>query len=90
MLFRSLSPAGITGKVNPASGPGVAFAALHVGVLIDNQPANWTYAGGVAGVVEGIMQLNVQIPPNARSGDLPVLVTIGGNGSQANVTVSVK
>ncbi|HUI79883.1 MAG TPA: IPT/TIG domain-containing protein [Bryobacteraceae bacterium] len=85
-----LAPAGVTGRVNPANGPGVAIAALPVGVLIDNQPANWTYAGGIAGVVEGIMQLNVQIPSTARSGDLPVLVTIGGNGSQSGVTVSVK
>lgn len=84
-----LDPAGVTGKVNPATG-NPALAALPIAVLIDNQPANWTFAGGIRGVVEGIMQLNVQIPQNARSGDLPVLVTIGGNGSQGNVTVSVK
>ena len=85
-----LTPAGVTGKINPATGPGVAIAALPVAVLINNQPANWTYAGGIAGVVEGIMQLNVQIPEGVPSGTLPVLVLIGGNGSQSNVTVSVK
>jgi uncharacterized protein (TIGR03437 family) len=84
-----LTPAGVTGKINPTTG-NAAVAALPVAVLIDNQPANWTYAGGIPGVVEGIMQLNVQIPPDARSGDLPVLVTIGGNGSQGGVTVSVQ
>jgi uncharacterized protein (TIGR03437 family) len=85
-----LDPAGVTGKINPSKGTGVAVAALPVGVLIDNLAANWTYAGGIPGVVEGILQLNVQIPQNAPSGELPVLVTIGGNGSQAGVTVSVK
>jgi uncharacterized protein (TIGR03437 family) len=84
-----LNPAGVTGRVNPIAAT-AAQAALPVAVLIDNQPANWSYAGGIPGVVEGIMQLNVQIPANARSGDLPVLVTLGGNGSQGGVTVSVQ
>lgn len=84
-----LNPAGVTGKINPATGS-AAIAALPVGVLINNQPANWNYAGGIPGVVEGILQLNVQIPQNVPSGDLPVLVTIGGHASQAGVTVSVQ
>jgi uncharacterized protein (TIGR03437 family) len=37
-----------------------------------------------------MMQLNVQIPANAPSGDLPILVSIGGNTSQNGVTVSVQ
>jgi uncharacterized protein (TIGR03437 family) len=37
-----------------------------------------------------MMQLNVQIPANAPSGDLPILVSIGGNISQGSVTVSVR
>jgi uncharacterized protein (TIGR03437 family) len=36
------------------------------------------------------MQLNVQIPANAQSGKVPILVSIGGNTSQNNVTVSVQ
>jgi uncharacterized protein (TIGR03437 family) len=58
--------------------------------LIDGQGANYTYAAGITGVVEGIMQLNVQISPDARSGDLPVVVSIGGKSTQNGVTVSVK
>jgi len=36
------------------------------------------------------MQFNVQIPANAPSGDLPILVSVGGNTSQNGVTVSVR
>jgi uncharacterized protein (TIGR03437 family) len=36
------------------------------------------------------MQLNVQIPANARSGNLPIQVSIGGNSSQAGVTIAVR
>ena len=57
---------------------------------IDGQAATYTYAGGVADVVEGLMQLNVQIPATVRSGDLGVVVSIGGVPSQSGVTVSVQ
>jgi uncharacterized protein (TIGR03437 family) len=37
-----------------------------------------------------MMELNVQIPANAPSGELPILVSVGGNPSQKGVTVSVQ
>jgi uncharacterized protein (TIGR03437 family) len=37
-----------------------------------------------------MMQLNVQIPANAPSGDLAILVSIGAHTSQNGVTVSVQ
>jgi uncharacterized protein (TIGR03437 family) len=82
-----LTPTGVTGTINGAN-PGTPVQ--HASVLIDGQGANYTYAGGITGVVEGIMQVNVQIPADARSGDLPVVVSIGGRSSQSGVTVSVK
>jgi uncharacterized protein (TIGR03437 family) len=48
------------------------------------------YDGEAPGLVAGMMQLNVQIPPNAPSGNLPITVSIGGNISQNGVTVSVQ
>ncbi|HEV3333036.1 MAG TPA: hypothetical protein VG096_18740 [Bryobacteraceae bacterium] len=91
-----LNPPGITGTINPSSGAAPPMALLQVQALIDNQPANVTYAGGIRGVVEGITQLIVQIPQNIRSGDLPLQIIVGGNGSQVSpagvsaVTVSVQ
>jgi uncharacterized protein (TIGR03437 family) len=36
------------------------------------------------------LQVNVQIPATARTGDLPLVISIGGTSSQTGVTVSVR
>jgi uncharacterized protein (TIGR03437 family) len=88
------SPPGITGAITTATlpPPQVTPAPLQFiqQVSIDGQPALWTYAGEAPGLVAGMMQFNVQIPANAPSGDLPILVSVGGNTSQNGVTVSVR
>ena len=63
---------------------------LAIGVLVNGQPALYTYAGEAPGLAAGLLQLNVQIPANAPSGNLPITVSIGSNISQSNVTVSVR
>jgi uncharacterized protein (TIGR03437 family) len=57
---------------------------------VDGQVAYFNFAGEAPGLVSGVMQLNVQIPAKARSGDLPITVSVGGNDSQAGVTVRVQ
>jgi uncharacterized protein (TIGR03437 family) len=71
--------------------PQVTPAPLQpVQVWIGGQPALYTYAGEAPGMVAGLMQLNVQIPPTAPPGPLSVQVSIGGNVSQTGITVSVQ
>jgi uncharacterized protein (TIGR03437 family) len=87
------SPQGLTGAITAATLPPPQVTPaplLSVGVLINGQPALYTYAGEAPGLVAGVMQLNVQIPSNAPSGNLPIAVSIGGNTSQNSVTVSVR
>jgi uncharacterized protein (TIGR03437 family) len=86
------SPQGVTGQVTTLSqtGPLTPQPLLPLGVTIDGQPAFVAFYGETPGVVAGLLQLNVQVPANARTGDLPLLVTIGGNNSQNGVTVSVQ
>ena len=87
------SPPGVTGKITTASLPPPQVTPaplLSIGVLINGQPALYVYAGEAPGLVAGMMQLNVQIPANAPSGDLPILVSVGGNTSQKGVTMSVQ
>jgi uncharacterized protein (TIGR03437 family) len=87
------SPPGVTGAITAATLPPPQVTPaplLAVGVTINGQPALYVYAGEAPGLVAGMMQLNVQIPANAPSGDLPILVSIGGNTSQKGVTVSVQ
>jgi uncharacterized protein (TIGR03437 family) len=63
---------------------------LPVAVLIGGQPASVVFYGEAPGVISGVMQLNVQIPSNIPSGEIPVSVSVGGNSSQSGVTVSVR
>ena len=88
------SPQGVTGAITiPNLPPPQVTPAplLQVSVLINGQPALWTYAGEAPGLAAGLMQLNVQIPPTAQSG-VPnsITVSIGPNMSQTGVTVSVQ
>ena len=84
------NPFGVTGKVNPVVLKDLPVPLLPVAVTVDGQPANYSFAGGAPGWVSGLLQINVQIPLNVRTGDVPLAVTIGSNSSQANVTVSVR
>ena len=86
------SPGGVTGKVTTVSPtpPLTPQPLLLVAVLINGQPASVAFYGEAPGLVSGVMQLNVQIPVNAPSGNLPLQVSVGGNASQNGVTISVR
>ncbi|HEX3745216.1 MAG TPA: hypothetical protein VHW09_14830 [Bryobacteraceae bacterium] len=59
-------------------------------VLIDGQPATVVFYGEVPGVVAGMMQINVIVPPGVRAGNVPVSISMGTFYSQAGVTVAAK
>jgi uncharacterized protein (TIGR03437 family) len=87
------NPGGTTGKITTATlpPPQVTPAPVQpVQVWIGGQQALCTYAGEAPGLVAGMMQLNVQIPANAPSGALAILVSVGGKNSQSTITVSVQ
>ena len=89
------SPAGVTGKVTCAPNTAcvvsqIPVPLLPVSVLINGAPASYSFAGEAPGFVSGVLQINVQVPANAPTGNLPLVVSIGPNSSQQNVTVSVQ
>ena len=87
------SPPSVTGTITTATLPPPQVTpapVLAVGVTINGQPALYVYAGEAPELVAGMMQLNVQIPANAPSGDLQIVVSVGGNVTQNGVTVSVQ
>jgi uncharacterized protein (TIGR03437 family) len=86
------SPAGVTGKVTTVSStpPLTPGPLLPIGITIGGQPANYSFAGEAPGLVSGVLQLNVTIPNNINAGDVPVVVSIGGNSTQTGVTISVR
>jgi uncharacterized protein (TIGR03437 family) len=63
---------------------------LQVSALIGGVPALVEFAGEAPGVVSGVLQVNVQIPANTPTGDVPISVSVGTSSSQPGVTVSVQ
>jgi uncharacterized protein (TIGR03437 family) len=86
------APAGVTGEVTAVSSspPLTPQPLLTVAVQIDGETLPIAFYGEAPGIVSGVMQVDVQIPTKERSGDLPVIVSVGDNASQNGVTVSVR
>lgn len=83
------------GQTSPISSTGsvarvAASLQLPVSVTIGGVDAQVLYAGNAPGEIEGVVQINVMVPPNVTPGTLPVVVTIGGVASPQGVTVSVQ
>jgi uncharacterized protein (TIGR03437 family) len=87
-----LSPQPATGSVTSSSGPTYPVpAATPITVTIGGQTAQILYAGESPGLVSGVLQVNVKIPPNVGSGSQPVVLTVGSASSSAqNITVAVQ
>jgi uncharacterized protein (TIGR03437 family) len=81
------TPSGVNGKlaVIPLPAP-----QAPVTVTIDGIDATVLYAGAAAGLVAGVMQVNVQIPDGVASGARPVILKVGQTESQAGVTVAIQ
>jgi uncharacterized protein (TIGR03437 family) len=58
-------------------------------VTIGGVSATVQYAGGAQGIIAGVVQVNAVVPAGL-SGNVPVVVTVGVNSSQAGVTIAVK
>ena len=82
------NPGGIDGRI--ASGGQLPAPTRQVLAWVDGKPAEVQYAGAAPGAVAGLLQVNVRIPADASSGDVPVQIQVGNAVSQAGITVSVK
>jgi uncharacterized protein (TIGR03437 family) len=91
------SPAGVTGAIVPVNVPAPwKQPVLKATATIAGLPATVQYYGSAPGEISGVMQVNVQIPANAPSGALPIVITLTNPSTglsystQAQVTVSVQ
>jgi uncharacterized protein (TIGR03437 family) len=82
------SPAGIDGRIS--SGGSLPKPVREVQVWVDGKPAAVQYAGAAPGAVAGLLQVNVRIPLDTSSGDVPIVIQVGTASSQPGMTVSVK
>jgi uncharacterized protein (TIGR03437 family) len=81
-----LSPPGIDGAV--VSADSLPLPLLPVTAQIGGQAADVLYAGGAPGMVEGVIQVNLRVPP--VSGSVPIQLLVGTAASQPNLTIAVK
>jgi len=83
------NPQGVDGK--PGGWPAPLPIAQPVTASVGGLPAPVQYAGGAPGLVAGVLQVNVQIPQGVPPGSsVPIIINVGGQSSQANVTLAVK
>jgi hypothetical protein len=83
-----LTPAAADGS--RSSGP-LGIPAAPVRVTIDGLDAPIYFAGAAPAAISGLIQVNLQVPGSAASGDaLPIVLIAGDIGSVETVTVAVK
>jgi uncharacterized protein (TIGR03437 family) len=81
-------PGGVDGAL--ATGSALPHPVKPVQVWVDGRPAEVQYAGAAPGQVAGLFQVNVRIPAEAGTGDIPIVIQVGDAKSQAGMTVSVR
>ena len=82
------SPAGVDGAI--VGGGDLPRPVLPVHVMVGGQPAAVQYAGGAPGVVEGVIQVNLQIPANQTGAAVPLVLLIGDSSSQPGITLAIQ
>jgi uncharacterized protein (TIGR03437 family) len=70
-----------TSQLNYVSAPTLA--------AIGGKNAKVQYAGASPGTVNGVVQVNVQVPDGLAAGNVPVIVQVGAAASQGGVTIAV-
>lgn len=88
------APQGMDGDITPSDGSQLKHPLATVTATVGGIPATVYYAGSAPGIVNGISQINVVIPPNAPSGsNVPIVLIFTASGyaagTQPGVTVAV-
>ena len=81
-------PPSVDGTLNPISTTGTLTQTVTA--TIGGQTANVLYAGPAPGLVVGVFQINLTIPAGTAAGNIPVVVKVGTESSQAGITVAVQ
>jgi uncharacterized protein (TIGR03437 family) len=84
------NPTGVDGKPGDSPAP-LPIAQPGMTATIDGVNAPVLYAGGVPGLVAGVLQVNLQIPATVQPGSsVPVQLSLGGHTSQTPVTLAIR
>jgi uncharacterized protein (TIGR03437 family) len=83
------NPSGIDGK--PGDSPAPQPVAQPVTATLGGINTPVQYAGGVPGLVAGVLQVNVKIPQGVAPGSaVPLTIQVGSQNSQTGVTLAIK
>ena len=83
------------GQTNPGGTDGhlatvpLPLPIAPVTVTIGGKPATVQYSGAAPGLVEGLTQVNAQVPAGLTPGNVPVVVQVGASSTQPGVTIAV-
>jgi len=87
----STFPAGVNGKLGTSDPAQLPKPILPVTATIGGVNARVLYAGAASGMVAGAIQVNIEVPADAPSGQqVPIVLTIGTAPSQPGVTLSIQ
>ncbi|MBZ5608370.1 MAG: IPT/TIG domain-containing protein [Acidobacteriia bacterium] len=79
-----------TGYIIPANLSPLPQMSPLPTVTIGGAGATVSYAGPIPGSMLGLLQMNLVVPAGSTTGSaVPVVVTIGANSTQANVTLAI-
>jgi uncharacterized protein (TIGR03437 family) len=81
-------PPGATGSVSPSNQ--LLRITGPVSATIGGQPSTVEFIGAAPGLVTGVIQVNLLVPPGVSGSNLPVAVTIDGVTSAMGPTVAVQ
>jgi uncharacterized protein (TIGR03437 family) len=89
------SPGGVTGALASADGSSPQHAVANVTATVGGNAAAVLYAGSAPTLVEGIAQVNIQLPQETGAGTWSLVITYSDAAgktyeTQAGVTVAVK
>jgi uncharacterized protein (TIGR03437 family) len=84
------TPPGVDGAIIPPVLTSLKNPVLPVTATVGGLDAKVVYAGSAAGLISGVMQVNLMIPATAPTGGaVPIVITVGTAPSQAGVTIAV-
>lgn len=86
----TLNPAGQDGRIETGAANTLPVPTQTVQVTFGGMPAaSIPFAGVAPQSVDGLLQVNAQIPLNSPTGNVPLVLQVGSAKSQANLTVAV-
>ncbi len=86
-----LTPVGQDGRIETGALSTIPTPAVPITVTFGTTASpKITYAGVAPGEVDGLLQIDVQVPSGLTPGDVALVVTIGKTASQSGLTIAVK